>query len=87
MWQSWAGLGSFVTIVGGCDMVQLGGLVSVVRGRERASLDGFIGVLRVGDVGLLGVLLGDGGVDKLTCGLAQIWAVTGVLDGSGGDHM
>ena len=40
-WQGWAGLGSFVTVVGGCDMMQLGGLVSVVRGRERALLDGF----------------------------------------------
>ena len=86
-WQGWAGLGSFVTVVGGCDMMQLGGLVSVVRGRERVLLDGFIGVLRAGDVALLEVLLEDGGVNELTCGLAQIWAVTGVLDGSGGDHM
>ena len=53
-------------------MAGLGGLVGVIRGRERALLDGFIGVLRVGDVALLGALLGDGGVDKLTCGLAQI---------------
>ena len=80
-WQGWMGLGGFVTVVGGGDMARLGGLVGVIRGRERASLDSFIGVLRAGDM----ALLGDGGVDELTHGLAQIWAVTGVLNGSGGD--
>ena len=68
-------------------MAQLGGLVSVIRGREKALLDSFIEVLRTGDVTLLGALLGDGEVDELTHGLAQIWAVTGVLNGSGGNHV
>ena len=86
-WQSWVGLGGFVAIVGGHDMAQLGGLVSVIRGREKALLDSFIEVLRTGDVMLLGALLGDGEVDELTHGLAQIWAVTGVLNSSGGNHV
>ena len=65
----------------GGDMAAALALGGVIGGRETVLLDGFVVVVGAGDV----ALLGDCGIDELTHGLAQKWAVTGVPDSGGGN--